>query len=198
MKIILQTGYLLDESFEGVLKNQPIIEKFLGPMQESWDELGPDFLQTTCDLVKKEFRLKEILAYLILHPNVFSCSHPFLINIKRFRDFDSSILAHKMKFRELVFHEAIHIFLDDNFSSILDERSSSATPLIKKHERLGPVALAHLHLYALQKQTFDVLGLQEEWQKVCDAVKFAHSDGYQKAIEAVNGQGAMPFIEELL
>lgn len=196
-KIYLQTGYLLDTSFERVLANQSTIARLLPDMQSAWDRFSSRLLDATIAETGKSFRRSELLAYLIMHPTMGSCSHPFLININKFLDFEPSSPEHVMKLCDVVFHEALHIFLDDNYADLLDENSPAASPLIKKFEHLGPHAIAHIHLYALQKHICHKIQLESMWDHVCEHVKTSHNDGYKKAVDIVNEVGAEAFVDEL-
>lgn len=196
-KIYLQTGYLLDTSFERVLANQATIARLLPQMQQAWDTLSSSLIDTTTAEIGKEFRRRELIAYLTMHPTMFFCSHPFLININRFLDFDGSSQEQVLKFCDVVFHEALHIYLDDNFADLLDETSSGASPLIKKFEHMGPHVIAHIHLYAIQKHIYQKLKLASAWDDVCEHTKISRNDGYLKAVDLVNEVGAEAFIDEL-
>lgn len=196
-KIYLQTGYLLDNSFDRVLSNQSTIAKLLPEMQEAWDTRGPRLLEAAINEIGKEFRLKELLCYLIMHPTMFSCSHPFLININKYLNFDRRVDEHAMKFAEQVFHEALHIYLDDNFSDLLNEDSEAASPLTRKYKDNGPHVTAHTHLYAIQKHIFAKCNMTLMWDMVCEGVKQAHNDGYKIAVDIINNVGSEPFLDEL-
>lgn len=196
-KIYLQTGYLLDTSFERVLENQGTIAQLLPEMQRAWDGVSSSLLDATVAEIGKGFRRRELIAYLIMHPTMSSCSHPFLININKFLDFDASSSDQVVKFCDVVFHEAIHIYLDDNYGDLLDENSPAASPLIKKFEHMGPHVIAHIHLYAIQKHVYQKIDLESAWDHVCEHVKTSRNDGYQKAVNIVNEVGVEAFLNEL-
>src|SRR5688572_29461776 len=111
-RIYLQTGYLLDSSFERVLENQITIANALPDLQSAWEKFGPQLLMATTNEFGRSFQRRELLAYLIMHPTVFSCSHPFLININKFLKLDRSSSELVEKFTDVVFHEALHVYLD--------------------------------------------------------------------------------------
>lgn len=128
---------------------------------------------------------------------MFSCSHPFLININKYLDFDRSQKVHCLKFSEVVFHEALHIYLDDNFSKLLDESRPEASPLALKYMDLGGHVTAHLHLYAIQKRVYEINGMSEVWKMICELAKTAHNPGYKIAVDLVNEVGSQAFLNEL-
>lgn len=198
-KIYFETGYLLDSSFERVIENQKTILQLLPVFQQTWDSLGTQFVQAAVDATGKVFRRSELLAYIIMHPEIFSSSHPFLINVVRSGlielDKNSQILP--MKFCELVFHELLHIYLDDNFSNILDRKSPMATPLILKFACEEETVISHLHLYSLQEYVFRSLAREDVWAWIKENALTLHSPGYQKALEIIQNVGYQQFIEEL-
>jgi len=196
-KLYFETGYLLDSSYERAAQNQDTIAKMVPVFQTVWDDLGTQFTKATLKVVGREFRRSELLAYLIMHPGLFSCSHPFLININRFLPFDSSSSMQNMKFAELVYHELLHIFLDDNYGDRLDPKSKLAFPLIEKFAKEGDIVLAHLHLYAIQESVFKTGGWENVWSWIVENAKSAHSPGYKKAIDIIQDVGSTPFLEEL-
>lgn len=197
ISVYFETGYLLDSSYERASVNQKTIARLLPQFQKSWDDYGSLFIGATLKEIGKDFHRSELLAYLIMHPEVFSCSHPFLININQFLDFDPSSNSQSMQFSELVYHELLHIYLDDNYSHLLNPASPRATDLIKRFSNEDDVVTAHLHLYAIQKSAFKKSEWTHVWEGIIANAKSLHSPGYKRAIEIVNSVGYDVFVEEL-
>lgn len=196
-KIFFESGYLLDSNYERAVANQSKIASMAPVFQEAWDRVGAAFLQATQSEIKVSFRRTELTASLIMHPEVFSCSHPFLININRFMDFDVSSEDQVIEFCELVYHEALHILLDDNFPDLTDRRAIRLSKLISELPDEDDVVVSHLHLYAIQQKVLKSRGWPGVWEKIVADSSDLHHPGYHRAINIVQQTGAEKFIAEL-
>jgi hypothetical protein len=187
-KIFFESGYLLDVSYERAVKNQPTIESFQSDASKIWTNFGEAWLTKTIELTGKKFSRNEISANLIMHPDLKSCSHPFLININKHLPKPDPI-----QFSELVFHELLHFYLGE-FPSLWDINGSS---LLKKYEKEDDHVTAHLHLYAIQKRVFCALDQMQVWDWVVEQTRKAHHPGYERAIEIIGEEGEQPFWNEI-
>ena len=189
-KLFFESGYLLDSSYERAVENQPVIEDFRKEARENWVSVGENWLQKTITLVGKEFTRNEITANLVMHPDLFSCSHPFLININKHLP-----KPDPLHFSELVYHELLHFYLDSEFSNLWELNDSK---LLEKYKEEDDHVTAHLHLYAIEKRVLLECDQQNLWNWVVDSSQTAHSPGYQRAIEILDIEGEQAFWDELI
>lgn len=196
-KIYFESGYLLDSTYERAALNQPIIAKQIPIFQNAWDRMGAQFITRTQQELGLRFRRSELTASIIKHPDVFSCSHPFLININRFKEFDPTDEAQAVEFCEIVYHESLHVLIDDNFPLIADRASPQASTMLRSMFDEDDTVLAHLHLYSVQERVFKKYGWSAVWDSVVANAGELHSPGYLRAIEIVQQLGGERFLAEL-
>ncbi|WP_413574681.1 hypothetical protein ACLVWU_10665 [Bdellovibrio sp. HCB290] len=148
-KVIFESGWLLDESIAEIegssLNDEAIAETSsrLPEFQESWDHLGPRLLEPVMTNFGITFAEQDIKAFLLCG-KLHSQSHPLLINVKRYLACLNNTPDPMHEFVEVVFHELLHILLQDRLSAW-------PTPSIKQFEDENFEVQAHLHLMSLQK-----------------------------------------------
>lgn len=86
-------------------------------------------------------------------------------------------------------HEILHTYID----SFLKKN----TPLLQKYHNESQTVLSHLHLFALQKATYLLLGQNKILNDVIAKDDSLPNGEYKRAWEIVNKEGYVPFIKEL-
>lgn len=157
-------------------------------LQAAWDKTGPTLLAKTVSIVKKSFYQKEMIGTIFLCKKTPSMSMPLLINANWFVK-DSPQPTDLVV--DIIYHELIHTFLDDNFRNIF------SSPLLTQYKNEGDGVLAHLHLMAIQKKVYLELGLKDRIDKVIQFDSESYKGAYKRAWEIVNLEGENRFVEEL-
>lgn len=157
-------------------------------LQAAWDRDGPILLKMTESLIKKPFHDKEMIGTVFLCKKTPSMSSPLLINGNWF------VKAPPMPIdlvTDILFHEIIHTYLDDNFHNI------QTTPLLTKYRNEEPNVLSHLHLMAIQKKVYLQLGFKERIENVIRFDSDSYRGSYKRAWEIVTLEGADQLLAEL-
>lgn len=200
--IELRHGYILDmvcmgdQVPEGFAGWSAELTEELGAFQQAWDTGGDPLLRGTVDLFGKPFARNEMTATILLCNRWVPMGAPVIIPIWRFLDAatqetGTEKLDHDM-FVALVFHEFLHIYIEDHFfpnlraSEIAKELQASNEPFL---------AIAHVHLAAIMMKVYTSGGQQELLQRVI-ALERTYSPAYARAWEIVQERGPDVFLKE--
>jgi hypothetical protein len=159
--IVFESGWLLDSSVADLsnheLKQEALdeVSSRLAEFQASWDDVGRPLLFSAVKESGMSFLEKDIKGSLICG-QLFSQSHPLLINIKYYLNSLQKKPRPLTEFAEQVFHELLHILLQDNLRKW-------PTPTAEKYSDQGFEVIAHLHLMALQRRSHEDIGNSTAW-----------------------------------
>lgn len=160
-QIIFESGWLLDSSIAEIAKvesNQGAIEEIsnrLPEFQKAWERFGHPLLEAAVQDSGLVFRERDIKAVLICG-SFSSHSHPLILNVKNHLKAFHAAPSSLKEFAEVVFHELLHILLQDNVASW-------PTPFINKFSECSFEMTVHLHLLALERRAHDILGNDCSW-----------------------------------
>jgi hypothetical protein len=122
-----------------------------------WERFGLPLLEAAVQDSGLVFRERDIKAVLICG-SFSSHSHPLILNVKTYLKAFHSAPRSLNEFVEVVFHELLHILLQDNVGSW-------PTPFINQFSRCSFETIVHLHLLALERRAHDILGKDCSWLK---------------------------------
>jgi len=161
----------------------------LGEFQKHWDQEGARLLEAMIAATGKPFKQTELVAVMSLC-EFPSMSHPLLINMRRFLESGPEDPPRSMSsFLSLVFHELLHIYVDDNLEN---------SPLSEKYAEEPGSVKSHMHLMAMMKKVYLQLGLEAELQQVINEDRKAGRPIYLRSWEIVNElEGYQPLVDEL-
>ncbi|HEY8993045.1 MAG TPA: hypothetical protein VIM71_00040 [Lacunisphaera sp.] len=157
----------------------------------SWANEGPKLLKAAMDLTDRPFKFAETRAALVVS-RVPSLSHPLIISMPEFlRAVRGDRAQPDEIFVDAVFHEILHRYIAD----ILGQRE---TILLKKYSAETIVVRNHLHLFALQEQAYEELGMNDVFERAVAAEKqLKGATAFARAREIVKIEGASAFVSEL-
>ncbi len=121
------------------------VEGFLPEFSQRWNDAGTTLLDTACSVSGFKFKHSEMKCIVTVSDFV-SMSHPFIVNVKKYRG-----VSNRDFLLEVVFHEALHILLTDNWKVW-------PTNLLKEHAGGDRDVEAHLHLMSVELATHMRLG----------------------------------------
>lgn len=160
-QIIFESGWLLDSSIAEIAKvdpDQSAIEEVsnrLPEFQKAWGKFGHPLLEAAVQDSGLVFKERDIKAVLICG-SFSSHSHPLILNVKNYLKALHVAPRSLDEFVEVVFHELLHILLQDNVASW-------PTPFINQYSECSFEMTAHLHLLALERRSHDILGKDCSW-----------------------------------
>lgn len=151
-----ESGWLLDESvaeLSGRALNDNAVAEItdrLPEFQAAWQTEGPRLLHSVTDEFGLSFVEADIKAFLLCG-SLHSQSHPLLVNVKYYLTSLTATPAPLSEFVETVFHELLHILLQDRLVTW-------PTPVVQEFEKEDFEVIAHLHLMGLQKFAHEHVG----------------------------------------
>lgn len=149
-------------------------------IQSQWNIQGVPLLQTTVQLVKKPFPMKDLQAAVFLCPRFPFMGTPLAFNIISYLETPMKDLgiqpSNIFGFISTAFHEVLHKYIND----ILAKKGS----VILKQMNEPELYEAHLHLFALQRLVFTSLGLTH-LLPVIQQIEATHGEDYKRAWKAV-------------
>ena len=152
--------------------------------QTQWNQQGTPLLSQTVALIGKSFPMKDIQAAVFLCPRFPFMGTPLAFNVISYLDSaakDIEGLGGKpipvFFFVSTAFHEILHKYIN----SILEKNPSVILSNMKDTE----LYMAHLHLFALQKNVFESLGLAYLLPQI-QQIEALHGPDYVRAWQAVH------------
>lgn len=155
-KVVFESGWLLDDSIAEIsgfpLDDNAVseISERLPEFQRYWDTLGLQLLAPIVGKFGLNFEEQDIKGFLLCG-KLHSQSHPLIVNVKYYLASVQKEPHSMEEFVEVVFHELLHILLQDRLSSW-------PTPSIEKYQNEDFEVQSHLHLMSLQKFAHAELG----------------------------------------
>lgn len=160
-------------------------------LQTLWNEKGPPLLQKASELLNSGFGYEQDVTGLFLCTQIPSWAKPRIISVWQYLPSTPENLRWKdLEFVDVVFHEHLHMLINRKLGWTLHSK------LLEKYEEETLFTKIHMHLYALQKQSYLDLNLMEEWEQIILRNK-SFPKSYQRAVEIVEIEGAQAFIAEL-
>lgn len=156
--------------------------------QKLWDQEGSVLLKTSEKLIGKPFPQNHFYVPLTLC-TFPSMSTPLMVNVRYSLN---SFIVHPIKSNttiSIIEHEVLHVYID----SFLPKK----TPLLIKYKNESQTVLNHLHLFALQKATYLILGWNTRLHDIITKDDRLPNPDYKRAWEIVKQEGYAPFIAEL-
>ena len=172
-------------------KQKADLQLELPKLQKLWDIKGPRLLKKAAELLNTSYGYRLDETGLFLCSNIPSWAKPRIISVWQYMPSTPEKLRWKeLEFVDVIFHEHLHMLVNRQLgwklkSKILDKYASEAL-----------FAKIHIHLYALQKQTYLELGLDSEWQQIVARSK-TFTPSYQRAVEIVEQEGAEALVQEM-
>ncbi len=164
------------------------LEGKLPSWQISWNQEGKLLLKTAINIVGKPFPQNYYTVPLSLC-NFPSMSEPLMVNVRySLSGYIQNPLSTNVTLSTIE-HEILHTYIDSFFPK--------NTPLLRKYHHEPPMVLSHLHLFALQKASYHLLGQDQILKAVIAKDNSLPNGDYKRAWEIVNTEGYMPFIIEL-
>jgi hypothetical protein len=171
------------------------VAELLPKVQTIWEKNGRPLLLGMEKLTSRDFKRKELSVTLITCRVVVAVSHPTVVNMRPF--LKMGIVGNEAILTDTIFHELTHRFLDEHFADRLDVKSKNATRLIRKYAKDGPIVLAHIHLFALEKTVYNALGRYNDWKTAEAFMRKIAEPNYVKALDIVAKEGESGFMKEL-
>lgn len=149
-------------------------------IQSQWNIQGVPLLQTTVQLIKKPFPMKDLQAAVFLCPRFPFMGTPLAFNIISYLESPMKDLGLQPSsvfgFISTAFHEVLHKYINE----ILTKKGSPILEKMKETELYE----AHLHLFALQRAVFTSLGLAHLLPGI-QQIEAVHGEDYKRAWKAV-------------
>lgn len=169
----------------------------LPTFSKGWKDEGEPLLEETIKQFKKKFKRKEMIASVFLCENYPSIGTPLLVKAVWYLNSPMKGKPLKLElFLSNVFHELLHTYLEENFSSkLVNSKLALALAHLAKGE--STTTITHLHLMAIMKSVY----LNTDQKKLLGEIvefegRFALD--YKRAWEIIETEGYEPYLKELM
>ena len=177
-----KNSYQIDPKLIKELNNQ------IPVWQNSWNQEGSLLLKTAMKIIGKPFPQNHYTVPLSIC-NFPSMSEPLMVNVRySLSSFTQNPIDINVTISTIE-HEILHTYIDSFFPK--------NTPLLNKYHNESQTVLNHLHLFALQKATYLLLGQDKILKDVIAKDSNLPNSEYKRAWEIINKEGYVQFINEL-
>ncbi len=176
------------------LKEVAQLKADLANFEKAWDEVGPELLKTSAEVVGTNYQFHEARATLVLcyFP---SLSDPLMVNMRAFvAETAGDSVSSKVAFSGTLFEVVLERYIDD----ILKARHLDATPLLYKYRNEPSSVRDNLLADAVAKLVYERLGRLKDLKEVEELESHLVSAArLNRAREIEDKEGAENFVREL-